>query len=299
MTQVPWDAALLSRIAHLHLLARNAVDGWRHGGHRSRKTAANIEFKDYQEYSPGDPLKHLDWKVAARTDRLVIRRQEDETEVNVTLVLDCSGDLGTGSGELPELEASKFGTAIVMTATLAVFLSHHGDPVGLEILGGEGVTHRSIPPRSGSLPRIIRSLAEVRPAGEAHLAQAFESIGGRLARRSVVILLSDLMEEPNEWGPHVGAMVRRGIDLRVAHLHDPAEWSLRMTDPAQLFSPEGGGDLPIDPATARAALADIVDDYVVEVKQWLGRHHGRHHLVPWDASLHEVLGAMVGDQPWS
>jgi uncharacterized protein (DUF58 family) len=299
VTQVPWDAALITRIAHLHLLARNAVDGWRHGEHRSRKTAANIEFKDYQEYSPGDPLKHLDWKVAARSDRLVIRRQEDETEVSVTLVLDCSGDLGTGSDEAPELEGSKLGTAIVMTATLAVFLEHHGDPVGLEILGGEGVKHRSIPPRTGSLARIIRTLAEVRPGGEARLATAFESIGGRLARRSVVILLSDLMEEPNEWGPQVGAMVRRGIDLRVAHLHDPAEWTLRHSSPAQLFSPEGGVELPIDPSIARGPLAEVVAEYLLEVKQWLGRYRGRHHLVPWDASLDKVLAAMVGDQPWS
>ena len=299
MTQVAWDAALLTRIAHLHLLARNAVDGWRHGEHRSRKTAANIEFKDYQEYSPGDPLKHLDWKVAARSDRLVIRRQEDETEVTVTLVLDCSGDLGTGSNDVPDLGGSKLGTAIVMTATLAVFLEHHGDPVGLEILGGEGVTHRSIPARKGSLPRIIRTLAEVRPGGQAQLASAFASIGGRLPRRSVVIVLSDLMEEPNEWGPQVGAMVRRGVDLRVAHLHDPAEWTLQISGSAQLFSPEGGGDLPIDPTTARGPLADVVAEYIVEVKHWLGRHRGRHHLVPWDAPLDEVLGAMIGDQPWS
>ncbi len=297
MTQVPWDAALLTRIAHLHLLARNAVDGWRHGEHRSRKTATNIEFKDYQEYSPGDPLKHLDWKVAARSDRLVIRRQEDETEVSVTLVLDCSGDLGTTADEPPDLQSSKLGTAIVMTATLAVFLQRHGDPVGLEILGGDGVDSRSILPRSGSLPRIIRALAEVRPAGRAHLAGAFETIGSRLPRRSVVILISDLMEEPAEWGPQLGAMVRRGIDLRVAHLHDPAEWTLQLPGPMQLFSPEGGVDMPIDPEVARGPLAEVVDAYVAEVKQWLGRHRARHHLVPWNASMDVVLASMVGDQP--
>jgi uncharacterized protein (DUF58 family) len=288
-----WDASLLSRIAHLHLVARRAVDGWRHGGHGSRRVSANIEFVDHQEYVPGDPIKHVDWKVAARTDRLVIRRHIAETVVPITIVLDASADLGTTNGP-PDLVQSKIGAAITMAATLAVFFRHRGDPVGLEVIAGSGVSERSIPPGPRSLPAVIRSLAEVEPHGTAQLEQAFARIGERLKRRSVVVVVSDLMEDPAVWGPSVGALVQRGVDCRVVHLYDPAEWTIDVPGPVLLFSPEGGEPAPVDPAASRTAMAEVVDEYVAEVQAALGHHRCQHHLVPIDARLDTVLAAVIG-----
>lgn len=293
MSSAPWDATLLSRIAHLHLVARRAVDGWRHGGHGSRRVSANIEFVDHQEYVPGDPIRHVDWKVAARTDRLVIRRHIAETVVPITIVLDASADLGTTNGP-PDLDQSKMGAAITMAATLAVFFRHRGDPVGLEVIGGSGVSERSIPPGPRSLPAVIRSLAEVEPQGTANLGQAFARIGERLKRRSVVVVVSDLMEDPAVWGPSVGALVQRGVDCRVVHLYDPAEWTIDVPGPVLLFSPEGGEPAPVDPAASRTAMAEVVDEYVAEVQAALGRHRCQHHLVPIDARLDTVLAAVIG-----
>ncbi len=293
MSSVPWDADLLARIEGLHLRARRAVEGWRHGGHASRRVATNIEFVDHKEYAPGDPIRHLDWKVAARTDRLVIRRHQAETVVPVTLVLDASADLGTGEGP-PDLQHSKAGAAITMAATLAVFLTDRGDPVGLEIFGGEGVADRSIPPRPRALPAVIRSLAGVRPAGTADLADSLALLGEHLPRRSVVILISDLMEDPAHWGASLGVMAARGVDCRVVHLHDPAEWELRYDRPLMLFSPEGGDPTPIDPVDVRAPMAAVVEDYLAEVRDVLGRHRCQHHLIPIDASLDGVLASVLG-----
>lgn len=291
MSSAPWDAALLARIAHLHLRARNVVDGSRQGEHRSRRTTSAIEFVDHQEYAPGDPIKHLDWKVAARTDRLVIRRHSAETEVPVTLVVDVSGDLATVGKD--GTDDSKMGTALVIAATLAVFLQRHGDPVGLELVGGEGITHRSIPVGGRTLPAIMRSLAEASAGGQANLAETFERLGERLPRRSVLILISDLMEEPEEWGPKVAALVRRGIDLRVLQLHDPAEWSLQLTEPSRLYSPEGGEAVPIDPVATRPAMAGVVEAYLSEVRGYLGRQRGQHHLVAYDEPLDGILRTVL------
>jgi uncharacterized protein (DUF58 family) len=235
----------------------------------------------------------VDWKVAARTDRLVIRRHIAETVVPITIVLDASADLGTTNGS-PDLDQSKMGAAITMAATLAVFFHRQGDPVGLEIIGGSGVSARSIPPGPRSLPAVIRSLAEVEPQGSAHLGQAFARIGERLKRRSVVVVVSDLMEDPAVWGPSVGALVQRGVDCRVVHLYDPAEWTIDLPGPVLLFSPEGGEPAPVDPAVSRTAMADVVDEYVAEVRAALGHHRCRHHLVPIDARLDTVLAAVIG-----
>ena len=292
MSETTWDAALLARAAHLHLQARDVVAGWRQGGHRSLRTTSAIEFVDHQEYAPGDPIRHVDWKVAARTDRLVIRRHAAETEVPVTLAVDFSADLDTRGRD--NTDQSKMGTATVLAASLAVFLQRHGDPIGLEILGGSSVTHRSIPAGSGTLVPILRSLAEVRPGGCADLAQSFDAIGDRLPRKSVLILISDLMEPPAEWGPSVAALVRRGVDLRVVHLHDPDEWALRLAEPGLLYSPEGGEEIPLDPLAAQQAMRRVVDEYVVEVRSFLGRQRGQHLLVAHDQPLDGVLRAILG-----
>ena len=210
MTTPAWDAEVLARIAHLQLRARMAVAGWRSGDHRSVRTNANVEFVDYKEYSPGDPIRHLDWKVAARADRLVIRRHAAETEVPVTLVVDVSGDLGTGGPDRPELDGTKHGAAVTLAATLAVFLSRRGDPVGLYLVGGKGSPWTEIPPRSstGHLAQLVGALAAVRPDGTADLKASLARIGERVPRRGVVILISDLMEEPSEWGPSLAALGR-------------------------------------------------------------------------------------------
>jgi len=142
----------------------------------------------------------------------------------------------------------------------------------------------------------LRSLAAVQPGGVAQLASTFDTIGNRLPRKSVLILISDLMEDPQEWGPQVAALVRRGIDLRVIHLHDPDEWALRLREPSVLFSPEGGGDVPLDPLAAQRAMSQVVDDYVMEVRSFLGRQRGQHHLVAHDAELDAVLRAVLGGQ---
>ena len=293
MTTQPWDAALLSRIAHLHLRARRAVAGWRLGSHRSRQNSTNIEFSDYKEYAPGDPIKHLDWRVAARTDRLVIRRQEAETEVPVTLILDASGDLGTGT---PDLDRSKLGAGITVTATLATFLHRRGDPVGLEVLGGEGFTHRSIPPRRTSLAPIMRTLAEVKPSGEANLRDAFERLGPRLPRRSIAVVVSDLMEEPSTWSPAIHALCQRGVDVRVLHVYDSSEWGMDYTNALRLYSPEGGDELAVEPMAAREQLGQVVADYLDEVRAALSRGKAAHYLHAADADLDTALRVLLRGQ---
>jgi len=274
------------------------VAGWRSGDHRSIRTNANVEFVDYKEYSPGDPIRHLDWKVAARADRLVIRRHAAETEVPVTLVVDVSGDLGTGGKERPALDGTKHGAAVTLAATLAVFLSRRGDPVGLVLLGGQGSPWSEIPTRSssGHLAQLVGALASVSPAGAADLGPALERIGERVPRRGVVVLISDLMEEPDGWGPSLAALGRRGIDLRVIHLYDKAEWGMDLGGPTQLYSPEGGEDLSVDPAVARTAFAEVVEEYLEEVQGWLGRQRAHYVCMASDTPPDEALASVLRGQ---
>jgi len=271
--------------------------------HASVKVARNIEFADYKEYSPGDPIRDLDWRVAARTDRLVVRRQQAERELSVTFVLDASGDLGTGTSGMynrPSLEGSKFGTAITLIATMAWYLQRRGEPVGLVVLAGDQVPFSWLPPRRSPahLVRMFSTLASIVPAGRADLATEFSKLGQRFARRSAVVLVSDLMEDPALWGPQLATLQERRVDVRVAHLYDGKEWALDFKKPVRFFSPEGGSALPIDPVSVQKVYQGVVEDYLVEVRGWLGSRRAQHVLVdtnkPIDRPLTQLLQGSGG-----
>jgi uncharacterized protein (DUF58 family) len=266
-----WDAEVLARVRHLHLHARHLTDALLTGEHRSRRVGQAIEFADYQEYVPGMDLRGLDWRVWVRLDRFVVRRYETETELPCTLVVDFLGDLGTGESagsSYPPLGTSKAGYAIMLAGTLAYWLHRHGEPVGLEIVAGEGMHYRSLPPRGGRahLQSIFLQLAAARPAGRADLLPALTRVGRRVRRRSWVGVITDGMEEPSRWLPALGAFARRGADVRLFHLHDPGEFSMDFRSPALFYSPEGGDELAVDPGGAQEAFADVVREYLAEVR---------------------------------
>ncbi len=295
---MPWDPAVLSRVRHLHLRARTLTDDLMMGEHRSRRVGSAVEFADYQEYLPGMDLRHLDWRVLARSDRVVIKRFETETQLPCTVVVDLSGDVGTGeraAGGYPPLEGSKAGYAITLAATLLYFLHRHGEPVGLEVVGGTDVAHRSLPPRGGRnhLQLLFMVLASARPGGRADLVEALGRVGARVRRRSWITVISDGMEDPQAWLPALGAFARRGADLRFLHLFDRQEWHLDFSAPALFFSPEGGDDLAVDPAGAREVFEEVVDEYVSEVRAGVVRWGGRYLLAPTDRPMEQVLRRAV------
>lgn len=293
-----WDADALARVRHLHLQARLLTDTLRMGEHRSIRTGQAVEFADHQEYRPGMDVRRIDWRVWGRSDRLMVRRFEVETELPCTIILDLSGDLGTGGpwrGPRPDLTSGKAGFAITLAATLLYFLHRHGEPVGLELIGGAQVRWPSLPVRGGRghLQRAFLNLASAAPAGRADLEPTLMRVGGRTRRRSFVAVISDGMEEPSRWLPAMSALARRRVDLVFVHLNDPREWRLELPKSVRLFSPEGGPELALDPKSVAADFREIVDAYVSEVKQGIGRWGGRYVNGACDRRLEDTLRDVV------
>lgn len=294
-----WDPEVLGRIHRLHLVANRVVDGLMHGVHRARRTGPNVEFADYKEYAPGDDLRHLDWRVLARSDRHVIRRYEAETELTCYLVVDISGDLGTGSGgryARPPLEGSKFAYAITLAATVAMFLQRHQERVGLALVGGwDGVgdapPFRFVPARGGRshLAHLFGVLASTTPSGVADLGGTIGALAPRLPRRALVILISDLMEEPERWAPALQGLARRRSDLVAFHLLDRRELTMDYAEPLVFFSPEGGDALPLDPAGIREEFVQVVEGWQRECRAALQGAGGRYLSVWTEGEMDKVL----------
>lgn len=298
-----WDPEVLARIRHLGLVARQAVTGIRPGLHPSRWLGSGVEFVDYKDYAPGDSLRHLDWRVLARRDRLVVRRFRAESDLPCLVLLDASADMGTGEAaedhvrpplegsqlQSTQIQGTKMGYALCLCATLIYYLHLHGEPAGLAVMGGRlpgladsaggagsasgadpsGGLGPVLPPRSGrgQLARALAVLAHLVPHGEARIGRSVAEVTPRLRRHALFVVVSDLMEEVDSWAPALRGLLRRRADLRVVHLWDPAEMALDYRRPRLFLSPEGGEPLPLDPEGARSLFQEELDRYRDEVRR--------------------------------
>ena len=262
MSEATWDPRLVSRISQLSVLARQLVEDRTIGHHRANHVARNIEFAAYKEYTPGDSLRSVDWRVVARTDKLVVRKQEAEADVPIWIVVDSSADLGTDGNPTPDLKSTVFGKLLVMASAIAYLCNKRGEKVGLHIMGDP---LNNTPPSKRSLASILRTLAELKPQGSANIGSSFAQFSARLSRRSIVIVLSDWMEEPSTWSDSLANMTAMGHDLRCAHMYNPVEWNLEYSDAAMLCSPETGSELATDPESVRDEFKAVVANYKSEV----------------------------------
>jgi uncharacterized protein (DUF58 family) len=214
-----YDPAKLARFGNLQLLARSVVEGYISGLHRSPYKGFSAEFAEYREYMPGDDLKRFDWKVFARSDRRYVREYEEETNMTCTLLLDASGSMGYHSEGMPR----KFDYACCMAAALVYLMTQQRDQVGLAVF--DNVIRERIPARSSPahMKYIIDRLETHQPRDRSGIAPALHSIAESLKRRGLVIVLSDLMDDPTETLRAFQHFRHERHELIVFNIFDPAE----------------------------------------------------------------------------
>ncbi|HYO24827.1 MAG TPA: DUF58 domain-containing protein, partial [Lacipirellulaceae bacterium] len=174
------------RIKNLQMRARVIVEGFYAGIHRSPYHGFSVEFSEYRQYTPGDDLRYLDWRLLARSDRYYVKRFEDETNLLCYLLADLSRSMGYGS-----IGHSKSEYARTLAATLAYFLHHQRDQVGLVTFDAEVLDYLAPRHRPGHLRRVMAML-QAEPRGRAtDLAKPLEQIAQTVSKRGLVVLISD------------------------------------------------------------------------------------------------------------
>ena len=197
---------LVARIAALEVAARIAAEGALAGMHRSPRRGSSVEFAEHKEYAPGDELRHVDWKTYGRSDRLYVKRFEEETELHALFVVDASESMRYGEGDHDKLRF-----ASLLAAALAYLLLTRRDRAGLVLTGGEAVP---VGARPGHLRRLLAALAATEPRGAASLADALRRADALAHRRTQVIVLSDLLD------PELDEVLAAARSLK-ARGHDP------------------------------------------------------------------------------
>ena len=246
----PREAASVSpetimRIKNLEMRAKIVVEGFMSGLHRSPYHGFSVEFTDYREYSVGDDLRYLDWKLFARRDRYYIKRFEDETNLRCYLLVDMSKSMGFGS-----LEFSKAEYAKTMAATLAWFLNHQRDAVGVLTFGDRILD--MVPPRyrAGHLRRLMITLERATSGSSTDLAAPLEQIAQTVSKRGLVVLISDLLAPVEQLEKNLGYLRSRGHDVVILRTLDPAEVDFQFDQATMFQDLETGKEIYVDPQTA-------------------------------------------------
>ena len=240
------DPASLMRIKNLQLRAKVIVEGFFSGLHRSPYHGFSVEFTEYRQYTPGDDLRYLDWRLYARTDRFYIKRFEDETNLRCTLLLDLSRSMGFGS-----LAYTKADYARTLAATLAYFLSQQRDAVGLLTFADQLAEYLPARYRPGHLHRLMLGLEQSLLGNDTRFGPPLEQIGRSVSKRGLLVLISDLLAPLDELEKELGYLRSRGHEMVVFRLLDPVEASFRWDESALFEDLETGRELYVDPTSVR------------------------------------------------
>ena len=256
-----FDPASLASLGHIEIVARWVVDGFLTGLHRSPKKGFSVEFAEYRPYQPGDDLRYIDWKIAARSDRWVVKQFEEETNLRATIILDVSRSMSwTGA----PTRLTKLAYAERLVAALSLLLIRQRDAVGL--IRFDDRLRTVIPPRARTQQwRRILSAMEDDGAGLASVAPEALLQAARLIRRpGMVVLISDLLVEPGQVENAIRLLRAAGHDVTVLHIMDPAEVDLSLTGEAVFADPETGLEVAATVADVRSAYRETVAEAIAE-----------------------------------
>ena len=259
------DPKVLSKITRLDLMARLVVEGFISGMHRSPFHGFSVEFATHREYSVGDDLKHLDWKVQAKTDRLYIKQYEEETNLKATFILDASESMhykGDAEGAM-----SKYHYAASVTAALAFMLLQQQDAVGLAVFDED---IKSYVPSSAN-PNQIKTIVHAMDIAELKQKTSLETIchalAEKISRRGMICLVSDLFTDVDGLLRALQHFRHYDHEVMVMHIMDADELSFPFQGNTMFRGLEATGKLMIEPRVLRKAYLEAVERFCTEVKR--------------------------------
>ena len=252
----PLDPEVLDRLSGLELKARRIVEGYVSGLHKSPFHGFSVEFAEHREYVPGDDIRFLDWKVYGKTDRLYLKRYEEETNLEASLLVDTSASMGFSDAEGRGL--SKLAYARMGAAALAYLITQQQDAAGLVLFDSQVRTQ--LPARTGPGHRraVFQRLEEARPEGTTGVGRALVEAGEAVRRRGVVALFSDLLDDPREVLRGLRHLRQRGHDVLLFHVLAHEELTFPFQRMTRFEGLELADRVTADPVSLRAAyLAEV------------------------------------------
>ena len=248
----------LARMKNLSMVARGVVEGAITGLHASPYKGFSVEFAEHREYTAGDDPRHLDYKMLARTDRLYIKQYEEETNMRVQILLDTSASMGyQHDSKITKLQYGSY-----LTAILAYLMTRQQDSVGLTTFDtriGLDMPARSSPRHFNEM---MQRLEALEPGDETDLAEVLHLLANRFKKRCLIVIISDLYDEPDEVMRALHHFHHRRHEVIVFNVFDKAEVEFPFTDTIAFHDLETNEKIQIDPAYVREAYLEQIDAFI-------------------------------------
>jgi uncharacterized protein (DUF58 family) len=287
------DPAVLAGLSGLDLVAHTVVDGFIAGLHRSPDFGFSQEFAEYRAYNPGDDLRHVDWNVFARTERMYLKRYRGETNCQVTILLDASRSMKFGSHRIDKLEYTRF-----LAACLAYMAGLQRDAAGLIVFDDEVRNFVAPSTRQGQLARLLHAIDKVQVGVRTDYSRPFAHLRQFLHRRGLIVLLSDFWEQPEQIIQTIAPLRYHGNELVLFHVLDPEEIRPKLRDPVLLEDLESGATLEVSPDYATHEYPDKIDAHVEDLRTKAQGAGLDYFLIdtsrPLDNALREYLAIRKG-----
>ena len=251
----------VSKLANMNLVARLVVEGFITGLHRSPYHGFSVEFAEYRQYMPGDDIRHIDWKVYGKTDRFYVKQFEEETNLKSYILLDSSASMSYSSHSI-----TKFQYATYFAAALTYLMLKQRDSVGLVTFAQK--IKKYLPPRSVNtyLSIILQQLQKTRVSSTTNIAETFHQMAERINRRGLIIVLSDLMDNPEKVISGLKHFRHKKHEIIVFHILDPFERTFNFKQDATFVDLESGEKIVTQPWHIQNEYRKLVTDFIQTYK---------------------------------
>jgi uncharacterized protein (DUF58 family) len=256
-----FDPVGLARLGSMDLVAKQVVEGFLTGRHRSPYHGFSVEYLDHRPYTPGDDLRAMDWKMLARSDKYQIKLFEDETNLRAYILLDCSESMAFKSGEIDKLSYGAY-----LAAALTYLLIRQNDAVGLVLFDKE--VRQYIPPKAhpSQYRRILQALDGVKHGGETNVGGVLHEAAERTKRRGLIILISDLIDKEESIASGLQHFRHNNHEVIVFHTMDDAELTFPYDRLTRFKDMEGAGHVVTNPKSLRKRYLDRIQAFTEQIK---------------------------------
>jgi len=282
------DPAAVASGEALGLAARMIMEGYRVGDHRSPFHGFAIEFAQHREYSMGDDVRHLDWKVLGRTDRYYIKQYQQDTNFVCHLLIDGSESMNYGGGNVTKLQYAK-----ILSACLSYIVLHQRDAISLNMFDTEIRDQFSRTDNPGKIHDIMRKLSGFKATNETRLGKVMNDLAGQTRPRSIVVVISDLFDDEAAFQTNIERLRFQKSEVIVFHVLDKDEMEFPFTGTVKFIGLEKAGELQTSPAAIRKSYLKSFDEFRARVRRICDRT-GSHYVlantsVPIGETLSEYL----------
>ncbi len=260
------DPEVISRLKSMEMRARLVVEGFITGLHKSPYHGFSVEFAEHRQYMPGDPVRAIDWKVFAKSDRYYVKRFEEETNLKAYILLDTSASMQYTSSSVTKLQYASY-----LAAALSFLMLKQRDAVGLVSFADH--IREYIPPKStsGHLHPLLLSLEQAEATDTTNIAIALHEMAERIKRRGLIIILSDLFDDPERVMNGLKHFRHRHHEVIVFHILDPYERELSFPSETIFKDLETGEEISTVPWQIRAdyqkAMKNFMERYARQCRQ--------------------------------